>query len=396
MAVLPPAGGDRRRGDAQPPSLSVRIIGGRVERGCHRVPSSGPPAVLDRPTPHGGARPAAPGAPGSSCSRPAVGGRTCGPTPVRRLRRRPEGHSGVARCGGAEPERPDTRSEWVPGASHARGAAHRRMAPVGSLDTVHDGDRYEQVKLWGKGLRYLHVGDRVGLPRGGLGPTGTYSVAMVTGGFVHVVDGVITGWHEESGAGPQLTTGGAAFDPAAWPGGPFGPWYRDADAPPARRIFAGPDSDCPRHGPPLLRVVNEDDPDSRRELAGAAARADVRARLAAGLDEEGRIAAAREYLADRKSWVQVSCEAAATLLGVDDDPVGGGARLLRLLSSADPEAPEWSHAASLLAERAADLPAPAVAACLRLLAAALPPGVGPRGEVLGEPAVRGAWAGGHA
>ncbi len=141
---------------------------------------------------------------------------------------------------------------------------------MGTFDTVHDGDRYEQVKLWGKGLRYLHVGDRVGLPRGGLGTTGTYSVAMVSGGFVHVLDGVITGWHEAPGAGPQLTTSGGRFDPAHWPGGPFGPWYRDADAPPDRRVFTDLDRDCPRHGAPPLRVVREEDPDARRDVALAA------------------------------------------------------------------------------------------------------------------------------
>ncbi len=81
---------------------------------------------------------------------------------------------------------------------------------------------------------------------------------------------------------------------------------------------------------------------------------------------------------------------AAALLGVPtsgtfagtrhEDPVRGGTRLLRLLSSAGAEAPQWPNAATLLAERAADLPAPAVAECLRLLAAALPPDVRPPGE----------------
>jgi len=57
-------------------------------------------------------------------------------------------------------------------------------------DTLHDGPRVEQLKLWGKGLRHLHVGERVGLPRGGLAPDATYAVVMRRGGFVHLVDGV--------------------------------------------------------------------------------------------------------------------------------------------------------------------------------------------------------------
>ncbi|MGY1830485.1 hypothetical protein ACI8AA_08655 [Geodermatophilus sp. SYSU D01180] len=243
---------------------------------------------------------------------------------------------------------------------------------MGTYDTVHHGDRYEQVKLWGKGLRYLHVGDRVGLPRGGLGPTGTYTVAMHTGGFAHVVDGVLTGWEEEPGAGPLLTTGGGRFDPADWPGGPFGPWYRDADAPPERRVFAGLERDCPRHGAPALRVARDDDPDLRRERALAAARADVAARLAAGLDEAGRVEAARGYLADRRGWVQVASAGAAGFLGIPEEPVRAGDRLVALLSTAVPGAPEWRNAASLLEDRAAGLPASAVAESLRLLAAALP------------------------
>ncbi|MGY1787415.1 hypothetical protein [Geodermatophilus sp. SYSU D00698] len=243
---------------------------------------------------------------------------------------------------------------------------------MGTYDTVHHGDRYEQVKLWGKGLRYLHVGDRVGLPRGGLGPTGTYTVAMHTGGHVHVVDGVLAGWEEEPGAGPLLTTGGGRFDPADWPGGPFGPWYRDADAPPDRRVFTGLDRDCPRHGEPPLRLARDDDPDLRRERALAAARADVAARLAAGLDEAGRVEAARGYLADRRGWVQVAVEGAAGFLGIAEDPVRAGDRLVALLSTAAPGAPEWRNAASLLEDTAAVLAAPAVAGALRLLAAALP------------------------
>jgi hypothetical protein len=251
---------------------------------------------------------------------------------------------------------------------------------VGSFDTVHDGDRYEQVKLWGKGLRYLHIGDRVGLPRGGLGPTGTYSVAMRTGGYVHVLDGVLAGWHETPGDGPRLNTGGGRFDEADWPGGPFGPWYRDADAPPDRRLSADLEHGCPRHGAPPLRMVRDDDPGSLGDVALAAARADVTARLEAGLDEDGRMEAAREYLADRKGSVHVACAASAALLGVDDDADRAGARLVTLLSSAAPDAPEWSNAARLLARTAAVLPAAQVADCLRLLAGALPADVLPAAE----------------
>jgi hypothetical protein len=260
---------------------------------------------------------------------------------------------------------------------------------LGTYDTLHDGERYEQVKLWGKGLRYLHVGDRVGLPRGGLAPNGTYSVAMVTGGYVHVVDGVIIGWEDEPGEGPLLMTGGSRFDLADWPGGSFGPWYRDADAPPEQRIFAEVEGGCPRHGPPSLRVVRDDDPDLRRERALAAARADVAARLEAGLDEAARIEAAREYLAESSGFVQVACEGAAGLLGMVEEPKCAGSRFATLLSSAPADAPEWRNAASLLERYAAVLPAAAVAECLRLLADALPADVLPGADSPVDPPMDG-------
>ncbi|MGY1601150.1 hypothetical protein [Geodermatophilus sp. SYSU D00815] len=255
---------------------------------------------------------------------------------------------------------------------------------MGTYDTLHHGERYEQVKLWGKGLRYLHVGDRVGLPRGGLAPSGTYTVAMVTGGYVHVVDGVVAGWEDEPGEGPLLMTGGGRFRPQDWPGGPFGPWYRDADAPPDRRVFASIDRGCPRHGGPALRVVRDDDPDSRRERAVAAARADVAALLAAGPDDATRIEAARGYLV-QSGYHQVACESAAALLGLDEDLDRAGDRLVELLSTAAPDAPEWPNAAGFVEEHAAVLPAAAVAGSLRLLAEALP-GAAPAADAPPEPA----------
>ena len=256
---------------------------------------------------------------------------------------------------------------------------------MGTYDTLHHGERHEQVKLWGKGLRHLHVGDRVGLPRGGLAPSGTYTVVMHVGGYAHVVDGVVTGWDDEPGEGPQLTTGGGRFDPADWPGGPFGPWYREADAPADRRVFAGMDHGCPRQGAPALRIARDDDPALRLDRALAATRADVAGRLAAGLDEAGRISAARSSLADRQGYVQVACEGAAGFLGIAVEPDRAGRRLADLLSTAGPGAPEWRNAAALVESHAAVLPAGAVADSLRLLAAALPGAAAPSADPAPRP-----------
>jgi hypothetical protein len=238
---------------------------------------------------------------------------------------------------------------------------------MGMFDTVHDGGRFEQVKLWGKALRHFHVGDTVGLPRGGLGPDGVYNVAMRVGGFVHVVDGVIVGWHDEPGAGPQLTTRGYRYETADYPGGPFGAWYRYADAPPVQRSAYDAAEDCPR---PALAAVGSRPP-SGIDIARAAAQADVSARLASGLSESERLEAARTYLSDVHGYVQVARAAVAQLLGVEDEPDRAGRRLVALLSSLPEGAPEWPNAAGTVARCAAFLPASDVAECLRLLAAEL-------------------------
>ncbi|MCZ2817263.1 hypothetical protein [Modestobacter sp. VKM Ac-2984] len=243
---------------------------------------------------------------------------------------------------------------------------------MGTYDTLHDGDRYEQVKLWGKGLRHLHVGDRVGLPRGGLGPSGTYTVVMRAGGYVHVVDGVLTAWEDQPGAGPQLMTGGGRFLHDEWPGGPFGPWYRNEEAPASRRVTVHADRECPRSAGASLRLVRGDDPESGLDLARAVARAAVAARLDAEPDDGSRVAAARAYLADRTGYLLVSCEAAAALLGVAEEPERAGTLLVEVLSTVEPGGPEWRNAAALLKDVADVLPSAAVAESLRLLAAALP------------------------
>ena len=237
---------------------------------------------------------------------------------------------------------------------------------MGTYDTLHDGDRFEQLKLWGKGLRHLHVGDTVGLPRGGLGPGGSYTVAMRLGGFVHVVDGVITGWHDEPGAGPQLTTRGYRFDPADWPGGPFGAWYRYGDAPPSQRFPYDASEECP--GPRLRVLGSEPGLDAARAVMSA----DVAARLDGDMTEAERLEAARLYLSDTRGYVAVACEAVARLVGVGEEFDLAGARLVRLLTSLRPDDAEWTNAARTVARYAAVLPADAVSRCLHLLAAALP------------------------
>lgn len=241
---------------------------------------------------------------------------------------------------------------------------------MGTYDTLHEGRRVEQLKLWGKGLRHLHVGDRVGLPRGGLATEGTYTVVMRAGGYVHVVDGVITGWVDEPGPGPRLTTGGSRYQPEDWPGGRFGPWYRDADAPAHQRLFDHSDDECPRLSVPALRPVGSPGAVSGLELARAAALADVSARLAAGPAELERLAAVRPYLADGTGYRAVNCEAIAGLLGIPADGDRAGERLVQLVSSAEADA-EWSNAAAMVAHHAAVLPTSAVSACLVHLAGAL-------------------------
>ncbi|MGR6967059.1 hypothetical protein ACU610_21610 [Geodermatophilus sp. URMC 61] len=241
---------------------------------------------------------------------------------------------------------------------------------MGTYDTLHDGHRVEQLKLWGKGLRHLHVGDTVGLPRGGLAPDGTYTVVMRVGGFVHVVDGVVVGWREQPGPGPQLTTRGLRYDAADWPGGPLGPWYRDADAPADLRLFTGIEEECPRLARPPLRVVTSEDPLSGMEAAHAAARADVAARLRADSGDAARVEAAREFLSDGNGYRDVVTEAVAGCLGVHQQPEQAGLRLVELLSSAAGD-DQWRNAAATVARYAAVLPAAAVSTCLSRLADAL-------------------------
>ncbi|MGY2126972.1 hypothetical protein [Blastococcus sp. SYSU DS0617] len=239
---------------------------------------------------------------------------------------------------------------------------------MGTYDTLHDGRRLEQLKLWGKALRHLHVGDAVGLPRGGLAPDGTYTVVMRTGGFVHVVDGVVDGWRDEPGAGPQLTTRGYRYRPEDWPGGPFGAWYLDSDAPRDRRLPAV-EEDCPRAVRPALRVAGT--AEDAQELARVAAMHEVAHLLAGGAGETDRLRAAAAFLAQGGGYRAVVCEAVARLLGVEEDPAVAGARLVRLATAATTDA-ELLNTVALVTRYATALPAPAVAACLGALAAALP------------------------
>jgi hypothetical protein len=239
---------------------------------------------------------------------------------------------------------------------------------VGCFDTVHDGERVEQVKLWGNGLRLLHVGDRVGSPRGGLAPEGTYSVAMRSGGSVHVLDGVITGWDDEAAPEPLLTTGGGVFDPADYPGGDFGPWYRFAEMP--RRLrWDGDPEPCPRCSGAPVRLVSERLVE--RDRRATAARKTVEAEIGAGLDEAGRIGMARRWL-DAGESAPVTYEAIAALLDIERDPLAAGPRLVRLLEELPAEDSVWISAAGVVGSAARFLHAAGVRKCLRLLADALP------------------------
>ena len=240
---------------------------------------------------------------------------------------------------------------------------------MGCFDTVHDGERSEQVKLWGKGLRYLHLGDFVGAPRGGLAPKATYTVAMRSGGYVHVAGGVIKAWEDEPGSEPLLMTDGDSFDPQEWPGGVFGPWYFYADMPARVRRDVWPSDPCEDCGRPKLRAVNQADSVGARNRAEA--KRLVEEQLQADPDDETRLVLARQWLA-RGGNVYIDGEAAGRLLEAGIAPVLAGRRLRQLLSSIPLGDPLWSAAAVLLGCVAKDLPADDVRKCLRLLANALP------------------------
>ncbi len=240
---------------------------------------------------------------------------------------------------------------------------------VGCFDTVHEGERIEQVKLWGTGLRWVHVGDVVGAPRGGLAPGATYTMAMRSGGYVHVVGGVIKGWRDEPGPKPLLTTGGDSFDPADWPNGDFGPWYFEADMPARVRRDLWPSDPCEACTGSKLRAVKG------RDGVGARHRAEaerlVEKQLEADLDEEIRLALAQKWLAHGGS-LRMDCAVAARLLEAEAAPVVAGRRLQMVLASIPVGDPAWQSTAAFVGFVAKDLSADDVRKCLRMLANALP------------------------
>ncbi len=240
---------------------------------------------------------------------------------------------------------------------------------MGCFDTVHDVERVEQLKLWENGLRFLHIGDVVGAPRGGLAPDCTYTVAMRSGGYVHVVGGVIMGWEDEPGPEPLLTTGGDSFDPAEWPNGDFGPWYFEADMPARVRRQLWPSEPCGACARPKLRAVNE--ADSVRARTRAEAKRLVEEQLQVDPDDEARLALARQRLAHGGS-LQIDCEAAGRLLEVETAPVVAGQRLQLLLAATAKGDPTWQSAAAFVGFAAKYLHVEDVRKCLRMLADALP------------------------
>ena len=221
---------------------------------------------------------------------------------------RGQGRSGPRSAGPAVP---------VPAAVRS-GQAH----PSWSLTVVHDGaDRVDAVALWLGAPPTVHPGDQVGWPRGGLAPSGTYSVRL-TQGYLHVQDGTLTAWQDVPGPGPLLTLAGElhrALPPAApnvvplrrpdaapgpGPGSvgggptgrhgtnPAGRVLRGPAAARSRAPWSGVELTCPCRNAAGLRLADEQDEVRERERARRTeetAQAEERARrlLLSGVCDDG-------------------------------------------------------------------------------------------------------------
>lgn len=96
--------------------------------------------------------------------------------------------------------------------------------PSGAFQGQHDqvhvprGEQHARVCLWwSDGV--VHPGDRVGPPRGGLVPgrEPSYDVALPSGGYLSVEDGVLTQWRAQSaGAVPVVRADGQVFEPGRY------------------------------------------------------------------------------------------------------------------------------------------------------------------------------------
>ena len=96
--------------------------------------------------------------------------------------------------------------------------------PSGAFQGQHDqvhvplGEHHARVCLWWSDGA-VHPGDRVGPPRGGMAPgrDPSYEVALPSGGYLAVEDGVLTGWRAQGGgAATVVRADGQVFDPGRY------------------------------------------------------------------------------------------------------------------------------------------------------------------------------------
>lgn len=124
---------------------------------------------------------------------------------------------------------------WLPQANPAGAFSGRH-------DRIHVDNRHGLVNLWWEHA-VVHQGHYVGPPRGGLvpDPSADYSVAMPTGGYLHVEAGVVTAWNDAPGPGQLIRADGDSFDPADYTAErPYFKWqYKLMDLGDCRRAILG-------------------------------------------------------------------------------------------------------------------------------------------------------------
>jgi hypothetical protein len=179
----------------------------------------------------------------------------------------------------------------------------REGHPSRCLTVVHDGgDRVDTVSLWLAAPRAAHPGDQVGRPRGGLAPSGTYSVRLGRGGFLVVVGGTFMSWQDVPGPGPLLTASGELDEQAVVANAPNVVPLRRSVPPGGASGFPGPGESgsgapvpgltCPCRNPGGLRLADRQDEQrerdrSRREQATAQALAVAGQLLLAAVRDDG-------------------------------------------------------------------------------------------------------------
>lgn len=196
----------------------------------------------------------------------------------------PAGRAGATRTSGAQ-------------------AQGRQRHPSRCLTVVHDGDdRVDTVSLWLAAPRAAHPGDQVGWPRGGLAPSGTYSIRLGCGGYLSIVGGTFVSWQDVPGPGPLLTRSGELDDQVPLTGAPNVVPLRRSVVPGPVNDFPGlggpgggatvPGLTCPCRNPGGLRLAGRQDEQrerdrTRREHATAQALAVAEGLLLAAVLDDG-------------------------------------------------------------------------------------------------------------